>query len=118
MMNAGDLATRVLRIAPLLIGPAMDLDESSIRTGLRMVSTWRWETDAWPRTEDDLTDAMAALQSFLLHAMDARNHAGAPDYQTRRLRLVAARDTLEAKVDILSRQRSSGRSAGEHDRWR
>jgi hypothetical protein len=119
-MNEGDLAGRVIRVTPLLIGPAMDLDESSIRTGLRMVTTWRWESDGWPEETGDLSDALGALQAFLLHSMDAYTHAGMPDYPIRRLRLVAARDALEAKVDILSRLYSSrGRRVwGEEERWR
>jgi hypothetical protein len=120
MMNRADLSDRLMRVAPLLIGPAMELEESSIQSGLRMVSTWRWETDGWPAEEGDLSDALNALRAFLLHALDARTHASLPDYPIRRLRLVAARDALEAKVDILMRRarRREFRAGGDEERWR
>jgi hypothetical protein len=97
-----------------------ELDEASIRAGLRMVSAWRWETDGWPTEEGDLSDALGALQTFLLHALDARTHVSLPDEPIRRLRLVAARDALEAKLDILARRAARDRywARGDDDRWR
>jgi hypothetical protein len=119
-MNRVDLSDRLLRVAPLLIGPAMELDEPSIRSGLRMVSAWRWETDGWPAEPGELSDALDALQAFLLHALDAQTHSSLSDHPIRRLKLVAARDTLEAKVDILARETSRGeyRIRGDEDRRR